>query len=376
MFFLSKQKKLLQSTQTELTHLKAQQQQTSRSLDDAQARIEHLEQELKECQLQHTLTQGIYENFQIFGTSLSNFQTSLNLMANILKTEKDTAIEAAEVSTKTRNSIDIIANSLHKMSEDTNNNSRAVQGLSKHADNIGGFVKVISDISEQTNLLALNAAIEAARAGDQGRGFAVVADEVRGLAERANIATGEISALVHLIQTDTEKAQQQMDTVATESESFGTTGDNAVSEMHNLLQLSHHMEETISASSLRSFVELAKVDHLIFKFEIYEVFMNLSQKTHLDFSNHSHCRLGQWYYEGDGIHCFSKLDGYKQLEAPHKRVHDSGFAALEALKTQDTNGAINSLRDMENASIEVLDYLEKIASSGESDKSLLCTHNS
>ena len=34
------------------------------------------------------------------------------------------------------------------------------------------------------------------------------------------------------------------------------------------LDLTQHMEHTISTSALRTFVELAKLDHLIFKFEI------------------------------------------------------------------------------------------------------------
>ncbi len=369
MFSLLKNKKNLKKSQQELKECQLKYHEIQKILNDKELENKQYEKEISDLKGKQKLSIGLFENFQRFGKSLDNFQFSLNTMASNLNEEKVVAANAAEVSMATRESIDKIAISLHNMSNESRKNSAAVNGLNKHADDIGGFVKVIRDISEQTNLLALNAAIEAARAGDQGRGFAVVADEVRGLAERASIATNEISSLVDVIQSDTDKAQIQMKNVANESENFGKHGDKAVNDMHDLLNLSLQMKKTISATALRSFVELAKLDHLIYKFEIYKVFMSMSDKRVSEFTNHKLCRLGKWYYEGDGAHCYSKLPGFKQIEQPHIRTHMAGIDAIKEFNNNNFEKSLTLLEEMENSSIKVLAFLEEMAKSGESYQS-------
>jgi methyl-accepting chemotaxis protein len=82
-----------------------------------------------------------------------------------------------------------------KAADDAQQGGDAVNQTVVAMKEIADKIMIIEEIARQTNLLALNAAIEAARAGEHGKGFAVVAAEVRKLAERSQIAAGEINEL-------------------------------------------------------------------------------------------------------------------------------------------------------------------------------------
>ncbi|WP_447828944.1 CZB domain-containing protein, partial [Aeromonas hydrophila] len=93
------------------------------------------------------------------------------------------------------------------------------------------------------------------------------------------------------------------------------------------------MQQVIHSAATTSFLNTTKLDHAVWKNTIYRLIEQ--QHFHESVSDHAQCRLGKWYFEGQGAELFAHKSGFRELDGPHKRVHESGKAALHAREQGD-----------------------------------------
>jgi len=138
------------------------------------------------------MSQGASEQ----AASAEEASSSMEQMSSNIKQSADNAQQTEKIAVKSADDAEI--------------GGKAVAETVAAMKEIAEKISIIEEIARQTNMLALNAAIEAARAGEHGKGFAVVASEVRKLAERSQVAAGEISRLSATSVEVAEKAGEML----------------------------------------------------------------------------------------------------------------------------------------------------------------------
>lgn len=299
-------------------------------------------------------------HFSDLGVSLNMIRDKSAETAQVLENEQSKLRETSSLFQQSSMVLSQISSNIQLLNETTTSSVETVNKLDDATTNIDQFTEMISDISNQTNLLALNAAIEAARAGESGRGFAVVADEVRQLAQKTASATSQIKELVQTINQLSAATQSSFSQIVDSSESMNSSVQTVGNVIDEVVTLANNMTRVISSSSTNAFIETVKLDHVMYKVEVYQCIFGMSFKSVDSFTDHHQCRLGQWYYEGKGRQ-LSSLQAFIQLEKPHTRVHAEGVKAITAKREQRHEDCIAALFSMEKASREVIDLLDQVS---------------
>jgi methyl-accepting chemotaxis protein len=291
-----------------------------------------------------------------------------------------------------------------------------VRRLGETSQEIGGIVASIDRIAAQTRLLALNATIEAARAGEAGKGVAVVAKEVNALAQQTARATDDIrrriSELVQRVQgvvatmataeTEAQRAGAEMDVFAADIRSAGQALDRAVAAIReiarsvseqtiatneiaanvacvaDLAKATEAAVETMASSFDRldaslgrqlgrvaaaefptKTVILAKADHVMWKRRLVAMAAGRLKLKPEELADHQSCRLGKWFYGAAG-QAYRCEPGFAEIEPPHIAVHEHGRKAAALFRDGDVEGALREIAEVENASVAVLEGLDRI----------------
>ena len=337
----------------------------------------------------------------------------------IAENSDNAALEAQETNNAVREVVDGVKSASDTMSQISNaseQSAKSLEDLQKVSVQISDFLKVIQDIADQTNLLALNATIEAARAGAAGKSFAVVASEVKALANQSASATVEISENINALHQGIASIQQAFehtqsaietgqDTLQNVNSQIDRTGSQVDSVAGRLQEISTILRQQKLASSeissnvigvsnmaqdnesrlsrvsgslqqsnsrffdsaqnwflkdsARSLCQMAKIDHVVFTKRVVDTVMGHGDWHSTAVPDHHHCRLGTWYDSVD-LDIIRTHPKFIELETPHKKVHDTARAALNAAEHGRKSEAVKLLAELDDASRGVIECLDAL----------------
>lgn len=293
-----------------------------------------------------------------------------------------------------------------------------IEDLNRQTAEIDSMISIISSIASQTNLLALNASIEAARAGLAGKGFDVVAGEIKTLAQSSANSVKYIEEKLNVMKKGINDSSNSIASIAENFNNCRSQVDNlagSVDKINSSVEgISNNMQEIMSnveeqqtstaeiSSNLliinektvdlyddcvrtgRGFYEISKkvnsqrirnidmidrsspqeqirfciVDHMHWKWRIYNLLLGYESIKVEDVGNHTTCRLGKWLAKNSDD---PKLLQYiRDLNKPHSELHRIAADGVAAYNRGDMNAAEQALINMDRASSEVIAILEKM----------------
>jgi hypothetical protein len=88
--------------------------------------------------------------------------------------------------------------------------------------------------------------------------------------------------------------------VGKKSKAISASSSSIEDTANRIVSLSKNMYLVITHSTADAFLQTVKTDHVVWKLEVYKVMLGMSDKGPEDFADHTLCRLGKWFYQGEG----------------------------------------------------------------------------
>lgn len=344
--------------------------------------------------------------------------SAIEQVSVLVQESAKSAEEAVQLSHAGKNLSSDTLNKIHEAYDNIKDTHQKVEDLNRQTAEIDSMISIISSIASQTNLLALNASIEAARAGLAGKGFDVVAGEIKTLAQSSTKSVKYIEDKLNVMKKGINDSSNSIAAIADNFYGCRSQVDNlagSVDKIYNSVEeINNNMQEIMSSveeqqsateeisSSLlvinektndlnedcvrtgRGFYDISKkvndqrirnidmldkssprdqiqfciVDHMHWKWRIYNLLLGYEKIKVEDVGNHTTCRLGKWLARNSNDPRL--LQYIKDLERPHSALHRIAANGVAAYNKGDIHSAEQALIDMDRASADVINILEKM----------------
>ena len=359
----------------------------------------------------------VAQNGQTISAAATELVASIDEISRNSESASEEATESQESVSIGRHAIDQLSTTIADIASAVKETAASVDVLAESSNQIGEIITDIETIAAQTNLLALNATIEAARAGDAGKGFTVVAGEIKQLASQTARATDDIAKRIAALREGMSKIETHMNSsneaVASGQEAIGGVLERMeqiagqvsgvsgrMTEISSILGQQQGANTEIAANidtiagkasesdemvnkiaigmrdSTNRLLEnartmfdpnsdvalcfMAKIDHVIFKQRTIDACMGRDNWKSEEVPDHHNCRLGKWY---DAVKdpAVRNHPTFAALIEPHKRVHATAKAALEASARDDQAATAEALMALDQASFDVIEGLDELS---------------